>query len=358
MQHISEILPRTIGQLPPPSVRPRPAAQIPAVSARPGNLRELVGVFESEESRLNPDATVPLRTLTMTEEGTLVVPDRGTFAFTEWSRKQCASLLGMRWDRWFENANPHERADELNRRFARAEGIVKVRTRQVEDGNLATKGELMALVSPGYTPIADSRVARLLVRLLAPSEPELRLVRYDSTDQTVSYVVKIGEPFRKGGPGEVGEVWGGLLIRNSGVGYASLMVAMHLTRLLCKNGMVAPVENPILIRRRHRGATDDKLTALLVGQLDGLRERLGNGLRVLHTARERHIDDVPSVIRDTLRRANLPMRLAPSIQEAFEVEPSFTAFGVSQAITLAAQRMSPEVRVELERAASSLLTLN
>ena len=126
-------------------------------------------------------------------------------------------------------------------------------------------------------------------------------------------------------------------------------------RLLCKNGMVAPVDNPILLRRRHRGATDDKLVALLTEQLHGLREQLGRGLSVLHASQERPIHDVAEVVRQALRRANLPLRLLPSILEAFNMEPNHTAFGISQAMTLAAQRVSPEVRVELEGAASNLL---
>ena len=356
MQHISEILPRTMRQLPPPL--PQASRTEHAALIAPTNLHELIGVFEAQEARENPDATVPLRTLTMTEDDTLLVPDRGDFTFTDWSRKQCASLLGIRWDRWFENANPHERADELNRRFARANGSVKVRTRRAVDDDAAEHGEVTALVSPGYAPIADSRIGRILANALASTEPELRLVRFDLTDKTASYVVKIGEAYRQGGPGEVGDVWGGLLIRNSGVGFASLMVVMHLTRLLCKNGMVAPVANPILLRRRHRGATDDKLAALLSEQVNGLPERLGNGVRVLHSARERRVYDVPGTIRDTLRRASLPMRLASGIIEAFDSEPNFTAFGVSQAFTLAAQRVPAEMRVELERAASNMLQAN
>ncbi len=354
MQHISTAINDVMQQLPPPSSQPRPRVLPAPLPTEPTNLHELIGQFEARESLENTDAIVPLKSLTMNEDGNVVVPDRGAFSFTEWSRKQCASLLGIRWDRWFENADPKERADELNRRFARADGTVKVRTMRTL-GDTAI-GVLAAFVSPGYTPIADSRIARLLAGALGSTDPELRLIRHNLTDKTTSYVIKIGERYRQGGPGEVGDVWGGLLVRNSGVGYASFMVALHLTRLLCKNGMVAPVPDPILLRRRHRGASNDKLAALLGEQLGELRERLGHGVRVLHTAQERRVTDVLGTIREALRRANLPLALSARISDAFNVEPNHSMFGISQAFTLAAQQTPPEMRLELERAASNLLT--
>lgn len=170
MQHISEILPRTMRQLPPLLPRASRADHTSSTAPSPTNLHELIGVFEAQEARENPDATVPLRTLTMTEDDTLLVPDRGDFTFTDWSRKQCASLLGIRWDRWFENANPRERADELNRRFARANGSVKVRTRRAADADAKEHGEVTALVSLDMLPSrTHGSVEFLRPRLPQPS---------------------------------------------------------------------------------------------------------------------------------------------------------------------------------------------
>ena len=53
--------------------------------------------------------------------------------------------------------------------------------------------------------------------------------------------------------------------------------------------------------------------------------------------------------------AKLARRLLPDLLRAYEAEPHASAFGVAQAITLAAQGMTPELRLELETLAGSYL---
>ncbi|MCC7540587.1 MAG: hypothetical protein IT379_30510 [Deltaproteobacteria bacterium] len=357
MEHVSTVLSRTLSSLTPTNGagngHGRSLAGEPR-DRRPATLHDLIPMFEAEETLENPDIVLPLRSLRATPGGTVQVPQMGVVAFNDWSRRQCASLLGVRWDRWFENSSPSERADELNRRFARASGSVRLRTSRNPD-DASADGTLRAFVSPGYTPVADSRLARMLATVLAPADSELRLVRADVTDRSVSYVVKIGEAYRPGGPGDVGDIWGGVLVRNSGVGFASLLVSLHLTRLLCKNGMTAPLPDAVLVRRRHRALDDDALRGLLCERLDQLPERLGRGADLLRRAHERPVQDVEATLTTILDDADLPRRHVAAITAAYAEEPMPTAFGVSQAITRAAQGMSPELRVELEHTAGAYL---
>ena len=67
------------------------------------------------------------------------------------------------------------------------------------------------------------------------------------------------------------------------------------------------------------------------------------------------VKNVGDAVRGVLTDSNLPLRLFDPIMEACGREPTPTAFGVSQAITLAAQRFSPEQRLELEQAAGQYL---
>ncbi len=67
------------------------------------------------------------------------------------------------------------------------------------------------------------------------------------------------------------------------------------------------------------------------------------------------VGDVELEVRDVLREARLPLHLVSSVMSAYLREPSRTRFGVSQAVTLAAQRESPELRYDLERAAGMYL---
>jgi hypothetical protein len=321
---------------------------------RPETLNDLVGLFERVEAEENPDVVLPLASLRLRTTGTVEVPRLGFFGFTDWSRRQCAALLGIRWDRWFENATDVERADEMNRRFARAASTVRLRTSRTMNGG-GSHGTLRAFVTAGYSPVPDSQLARMLATVLEPADPELRLVRSDITDRTVSYVVKVGEAFRCGGPGEVGDVWGGLLVRNSGVGFASLLISLHLTRLVCKNGMTAPLPDAVLVRRRHRAIDDGKLRELLSTQLQRLPERLNHGATLLSDARQRPVTDVQMAVRSVLADAALPARHLPAVLAAYDREPEPTAFGIAQAFTRAAQDQTPEIRLDFEQAAGAYL---
>jgi hypothetical protein len=252
------------------------------------------------------------------------------------------------------------RAEEMNRRFARATGTVRLRTSRLAEPIAApdrgVDGVLRAFVSPGYSAVADSRVARMLLEALsAHGEHDFRLIRIDLTTRSVSYVVRIGEPYQKGQGGNVGEVWGGILIKNSGVGFASLVIVMHLTRLVCLNGMVAPLPDAVLLRRRHRGIEDGALRGLLGEKLVDLPDRLHHGQRRLVAAEGHVVEDVEAEIRALLRTRALPQKLLPAILDAYRKEPRATAFGVSQALTLAAQGFAPEERLELEEAAGAYL---
>jgi hypothetical protein len=146
-----------------------------------------------------------------------------------------------------------------------------------------------------------------------------------------------------------------ILIRNSGVGFASLVVVLHLTRLACLNGMVAPLPEATLVHRRHRGIEDGALREALAEKLVDLPGRLHQGDRRLAAAELTSVPDVEGAIKALLKDRNLPRKLLPAIMAAYGKEPNATAFGVSQALTLAAQDLSSEERFELEEAAGAYL---
>jgi hypothetical protein len=326
---------------------------------RPQTLSELLRLFEREEARENPDVTVALNELTMTEAGLIHVPKVGDFAFTDWSRQQAARLLGVRFNRWFQNATGTDRAAEMNRRLKRADGDIRLRTmKPVDPGSgdpQGADGILRAFVTPSYAAVKDSSVATTLLTLLAPVEQEFRILRFDMTDRTTSFVVAIGKPYTKGGPGQVGDVWGGLLVRNSGVGFASLLMILHLTRLLCLNGMTAPLPDALLLRRRHRGFQETTFLNGLRVQAADLPDELGRGVERLLLSEERHVESVEAEVGGILRDHRLPARLLPQVMQAYGREPTPSAFGISQALTFAAQSLAPEERLELEQAAGRYL---
>lgn len=335
LSHISEVLPQ-------------------ALARETKTLDDLAALFEGQEALDNPDVVLPMSRLCMTGEG-LEVPDLGTFALTEWAREQLSARLGIRWDRWFAKASAAERAHEVNIRLSRTSAEVRLRTSRYGMNGSGTSGTLRAFVSPSYSAIPDSRIARLLARVLE-SAGELRVRRLDATDRSVTYVIGVGRPFRPGDSHEVGDVAGGLLVRNSGVGFASLSLSLHLERLLCKNGMTAPVPDALLLRRSHRGIDESAVEEVLMAQVSMLPGRLRAGAELLGDAERRPVPDRREAVLALLQRARLPKRHADPILAAWDKEPRGTVFGLVQAVTRAAQDERPELRFELERAAGRYLT--
>jgi hypothetical protein len=322
---------------------------------RPRTLDALTEELRAHEALEEPDIVVPLSELRMTPGGHIEAPGTRALALTDWSRGQLSTLLGVKWDRWFQSADGAERAEEVNRRLSRTTRSIRLRTRRHPGADDTAPLVLSALVSPAYAPVSDVRVTDILGTVLAGAGSEVRVLRHDVTDRSTSYVLGIGRPFSTKGSHHVGDCYGGILVRNSGVGFASLSITMHLVRLLCTNGMTAPLPDAILVRRTHRGIDEQKLTAVLTAQVTRLPLRLRDGIEVLGEADAVEVDSVPSVVEGILRREKLPLRLLPDILSAWDREPRRTAFGVSQAITLAAHDASPEMRFELERAAGAYL---
>jgi hypothetical protein len=324
----------------------------------PVTLQELISRLDSLEALENPDLIANLSDLRMTPDQTILVPNRGEFSLTDWSKRQLANLTGIKYDRWFQNASGPEKAEEMNRRFLRATSPIKVRTYRSAD--TTNVGTLRAFVSPSYMPISDSFVGSLVYSALQRSESEFPIIRANITAQSISYAIRVGRPHLVAGSlGEVGDIWGGIQIINSGVGYSSLSITLHLTRLICKNGMTAPLADANLLRRRHQGDIEMQLWERISSRLVGIGDKLNRGIQTLVDSRNVHIDDPRQAIEAVLRQAHLPKRMVEPLMIAFQREPHPSAFGISQALTDSNMHqelgLSPEERTQIEDAAGSYL---
>lgn len=141
------------------------------------------------ETRL-PDVVVPLDRIAMLPSGNLALPDQRAVALTPWSRGQLASLLGVRWDKWFAQASHEERADEVNRRLGRIGGERKLRLSKDETG--ASDAVLRAFLAPAFTAIDDDRVFSLVGRSVRLDE--LRFLRVEVTDRASYYAAVALDP--------------------------------------------------------------------------------------------------------------------------------------------------------------------
>jgi len=324
---------------------------------RPMSLQTLADHIGIVESHDRPDITLALSDLKMTDNLDVIVPSEGSFALTPWSRRQIANLLGIRFDRWFEGASNDEKAYELNRRFNRANGQIKLRLTDMTDAN--ADGTLKAFVSPTYSPVSDAMLSSLILHSLQQSESQIPVIRANFTDKTVSYSIRIGDPIDNHGNSAVGTIWGGILIQNSGVGFASLSISLHLMRLVCTNGMTAPVAGATLLRRRHIGRPEEDLWNQISNVLQYVPERLSIAVNNLRQSQEKRIANPQLAIEAIIKQAHMPQKLVEPFMLAYNNEPHDTLFGVAQAITDFQTHeqlsLSPEDRKQLEDAAAEYL---
>ena len=334
------------------------ASDVPSVlsdNPKPGiPFEDVLGQIAQRHYLALPDKIVPLASLRATEDGLIEVPDHGRLSLTAWSRQRLANLLGIRWDRWFasESIAPTDRALEINRRFRASADHLKVRARRQSASETAPgDGILRAFVTPTYGPIDDLEVFESMGRSLAGRLDGFRFIRQDVTCESSQYAAVCLEEIDLG-TGKQDRHRNGFLVANSEVGSRSLGILVWVWRLVCSNGLVAPDSR--IFRLVHRQRKNTSMGRNLEGAFGLMPENWKRAETVLRNARRDALAD-PRLALELLIKARAELRpLSESILAAFEADPEPTRFGLVQALTRAAQSVSPERRLAVEEMAGQV----
>jgi len=342
-----------LAALPPPS---------PTTGNEPVPLRGPKGVpfasvYEDVMRRADemlPDQIVHLADLRMTPETLVALPTGVTYALNPWARKQLASMLGLRWDRWFQSASGEECAEEVNRRFSRLPGEIKVKAWRDSDDR--ANGVARAFLAPTFNPIGDARIFERMHLMMRGLLDEYRFTRVTWTDATTHYSAVHLEGIDVDGRGDLHHP--GFHLRNSEVGASALSLDDYLLRLVCTNGLMVRVGGKRSLYRTHRAIEDDALAAALVIAIGRLPERAQKVASWLVAAKGLvipHPDDaVEAVLGDS---AEVPKSVVAEARRLALVAGDATRFGVVQAITRAAHEANRDhdVRFAMERLAGEFL---
>jgi hypothetical protein len=299
-----------------------------------------------------PDQIVHVADLKMTPEGTIELPSGARYRINDHARRMLSTLLGLRWDRWFGSATPSERAEEINRRFARTPGEKKIKAWKSHDGDV--DGVIRAFLAPSFTPISDERIFQRLHSMMRGLVEEYRFTAVVFGDATTHYTAVHAEAFDLDGD----LLHPGFHLRNSEVGASALSLDDHWLRLVCANGLMVRVGGKRSLYRTHRAIEDDALAAALVIAVGRLPERWAVSFAWMQSARRvavPHPDDaVAAILGDS---AEVPKALVEEAQRVVLREGDSTRFGVVQAITLVAHQTNkdPDVRFAMERLAGDYL---
>ena len=316
------------------------------------------------------------------------VPNIGVLSMTDWSRSQLGSMLGVRWDKWFDPRfiQPDELQEELQRRFSRTQETRLIRARKFKPGDPGVKGAdgyLRALLSPTYSPIDNVRVFDRLSKRFRQQVEGLGFMRdhlgTDFYNDRASHFTVVGKPVnmgpldrtraetkaiyntaeREGKLPDGDWVYQGFHMRNSEVGYTALTIDGFQFRLVCLNGAIMTVKGGRMLYRVHRSIDDMQIDGLLDDTFRALPSQYENNRRRLTVLQEQQLDcveDVEKEIERFLTKMEATKTFQEEVKEAFKAEPMFNRYGVLQAITRAAQSTKDmEKRAVLEEYAGSYI---
>lgn len=318
----------------------------------------------------NPDITLPMDRIRLTENLDVEVPNSGTYHMTNWAKKQLGSLLGVQWDKWFDpKIVDHEQVQrELQLRFSKTGDQRKLRTMRFKEdapGIEGCDGYLRAVLSPTYHPIDDERIFDRLEKQFGGLSSELNFMPNHLSKKSswgndhCNYYTMVGNPINMGAvdrnhpdpqvrrvydmaalEGALPEddlVYPGFNIRNSEVGYTAITIDEFSFRLLCLNGMMLTVGNSRLMYRRHVPIEDAALDKQLKNVFEQAPVRWEITKQRISVARYLEIEKPAEAIDEELKRLDAPKHFRDLAVKKHEVEPLKTGYGVLQAITRAAQ---------------------
>lgn len=330
--------------------------------SNPLTLEILTNKLRERELHYLPDVTIPLNEVRVDDNLNLIIPETDrTFALNGHSKQQLNSLLGFRYDKWFESAETDVKRDELNTRLKRASSTVKFRLTDYHDSATAD-GTVAGIVTPGFQPINDSIVTTVLGFNIGYNS---KILRANITEQTTEYVIAFGAPENQYA---VGEIFKAIGISNSNTGAASFNMKMMFVRVACQNGLVVPAFNnhgqsaSLLINRKHTGKAIEEVLDRLHDSVTDISERFRNGIENLYRVSGEPVSDPLKALQFVVKNAHQPQKLAQELlQTSFAKEPLMTKLGIVRAITdydtHEALGLTQEARRDLEQSASNFIGL-
>lgn len=182
--------------------------------------------------------------ITFREQGN---EDQYSYYFTEWSRQQLLSLLGVR-EHWFNLVSRETQLTELNARL-HALNDRQIRTMKAAEGYNVRY--VRGLVSRQY---ADLPNVSIMDAVMAEAAPDTEVLTKASGLTDRAFYAYLQSPRQLSIQGTTFACNPGVLIRNSDVGYTSLYVIPYLGLNTTQNPAV--LEKKTLLKRIHRGNID------------------------------------------------------------------------------------------------------
>lgn len=314
-----------------------------------------------DENVKKRDFVSPASKLTMTDDGKMVIADKGDFDIWDTAHDQIGTKLEIPskyYDRMMKDA-PDLLAQNVNGWLHRSDKSHTVRTLDTD---------MRAFLSDRYRPLDNfDLLGQSIIPVIQPILKDLQVASCELTHKRM-YIKMVNEKLtgevKKGDP-----VQAGMCISNSEVGMGSVQIQPLLYRLACLNGAIMQDSS---IRKYHVGgrvtegedaglfySDDTRMLAdkaffaqvrdVMVGVLQA--KGFGDMIRRLQSTTFNTIDkDIDEVIEVTAKKFTLGKTESEGILKTFINGGNLTQWGLGNAVTQYSQDVESYDRAtELER---------
>ena len=156
------------------------------------------------------------------------------------------------------------------------------------------------------------------------------------------------------------DLFAGLQIDSSDVGRSMLTVTFFIFKLVCTNGMVAPVKGGVFYSQKHIGKSADELDEFKLGFKEAMKrlpEVEEEYFNLIENAREQKMKLKLEELKNMLLKSSglNEKGVEGVLQKINAGQYDNTWWGVINAVTEASQMYTLERRLEIERAAGNML---
>lgn len=219
---------------------------------------------------------------------------------------------------------------------------------------LRAKGEsLRAVLTDRYTPLDN----RTLLDALHKTLPPHLQVQWLALDDE-SFHLRIIDPNMTKEILSDDPLMAGLHIANSEVGRRSVSVDVMVWRQVCSNGLIKLVRGKNLLCQRHVSVSPHHFTALLKQSLSSALSHAQDFMERIAWSTTEPIREVETEMKVLMQHYHLSQNFTDQVKVALQNERSdqqSTVFGLTNALTAAAQTLDAEQRYGVEVLAGRLL---
>jgi hypothetical protein len=217
----------------------------------------------------------------------------------------------------------------------------------------ARHSTLRAVLTDRYTPLDNRTLLDCLHRTL-PAHLQVQWLSLDDEafhlriiDPSLCYDVLKGDP-----------VMAGLHIANSETGRRSVTVDAIVFRQVCSNGLIKLVKGKSILSQRHVAVSPPHFVALLRQSFQTAFTTANSFVDQMTWATTAPIQDVESEMKSLVTHWHLSQSFVEQVQESLGRERSDqqeTVYGLTNALTAAAQTLDADARYDVEVLAGKLL---